>query len=156
MALCRMTVRSDGRWSNERGFTYLGVLVAVALLGIGLIAVSEVWVATAHRQRLAELEWIGAQFTQAIGSYYQSTPGAAKIYPANLQDLIEDRRYVTVRRHLRAVYASPFTGKPDWEPVLAADRRVRGVRVVVPVEGGNEVREFVYRPDDVESPGSRR
>jgi len=134
------------RLRAQGGFTYLWVLVAIAVLGIGLLAVSEVWVTSARRQKLVELEWIGAQFTQAIGSYYQSTPGAAKVYPLTLQDLLEDRRYVTVRRHLRTVYANPFTGKPDWEQVLAADGRIRGVRVALPVEGISSVREFVYQP----------
>jgi len=118
----------------------------IALLGIGLLAVSEVWVTSAERQKLVELEWIGGQFTRAIGSYYQSTPGAAKVYPQSLQELIEDRRYVTMRRHLRTVYFNPFTGKPDWELVLAADGRIRGVRVVVPGQHKNTMREFLYKP----------
>jgi type II secretory pathway pseudopilin PulG len=134
---------------TQGGFTYLWVLVAIAVLGIGLLAVSEVWVTSARRQKLVELQWIGAQFTQAIGSYYQSTPGAAKVYPKTLQDLIEDRRYVTVRRHLRTVYANPFTGKPDWELMVSGDGRVRGVRVNVPGEDGAGVREFAYQPGQV-------
>lgn len=133
----------------QGGFTYLWVLVAIAVLGIGLLAVSEVWATSARRQKLVELQWIGAQFTQAIGSYYQSTPGAAKVYPKTLQDLIEDRRYVTVRRHLRTVYANPFTGKPDWELVVAGDGRVRGIRVTVPGENGTSVKEFAYQPGQV-------
>ena len=141
----RLTSRAR-RAQNERGFTYLWVLVAIAVLGIGLLAVSEVWVTSARRQKLVELEWIGAQFTQAIGSYYQSTPGAAKAYPLTLQDLLEDRRYVTMRRHLRTVYANPFTGKQDWEQVVAADGRIRGVRVALPAEEVSAVREFVYQP----------
>lgn len=132
---------------HQRGFTYLWVLVAVAILGIGLMAVSEVWVTTVRRQKLEQLDWIGAQFTQAIGSYYQSGPGGAHVYPATLQDLLEDRRFVTTRRHLRSVYANPFTGKPDWELLPAADGRARGVRAVVPEEGTTQIREYSYRPE---------
>ncbi len=105
------------------------------------------WVTSARHQKLIELEWIGAQFTRAIGSYYQATPGATKTYPASLQDLLKDQRYVTVRRHLRAVYVNPFSGKPDWQPILAADGRVRGVSATVPGDGARTVRQFVYRPD---------
>ena len=137
---CGVGARTQG------GFTYLWVLAAIAVLGIGLLAVSEVWVTSARRQKLVELDWIGGQFTRAIGSYYQSTPGAAKVYPLTLQDLLEDRRYVTPRRHLRTVYANPFTGKPDWELVVAGDGRVRGVRVAVPGGDVNAMREFVYLP----------
>lgn len=130
----------------QRGFTYLWLLAAIAVLGIGLLAVSEVWVTSARRQKMVELEWIGGQFTQAIGSYYQATPGAAKVYPSSLQDLIEDRRYVTVRRHLRTVYANPFTGRPEWDLVVAADGRIRGVRVTLAESAGGVVREFIYLP----------
>lgn len=123
------------------------ILAVIAILGVSLLAVSEVWVTTARRQRLAELDWIGVQFTQAIGSYYQATPGAAKFCPSSLQDLLEDRRYVTTRRHLREIYANPFTGKPDWELVRAADGRMCGVRAVMPNEKGSASREYIYRPE---------
>jgi type II secretory pathway pseudopilin PulG len=131
---------------HQRGFTYLWVLVAVAILGVGLQAVSEVWVTSVRRQKLEELDWIGAQFTQAIGSYYLSSPGGVRAYPATLQDLLEDRRFATTRRYLRVVYANPFTGKVDWELVLAADGRVRGVRAVISTDGTSTVREYSYRP----------
>ena len=131
---------------SDAGFTYLGVLLAVAVLGVGLVAASEVWVTSARRQKTEELDWIGAQFTQAIGSYYESTPAAAKAYPQSLQELLEDRRNPTPRRHLRRLYRNPFTGKADWEFVKSADGRMRGVRSVIPSEAGAKVREFVYSP----------
>ncbi len=131
---------------GQRGFTYLWVIAAIAVLAIGLLAVSEVWVTTARRQKLAELDWIGAQFTQAIGSYYYATPATDNAYPTSLQDLLEDPRYVTSHRHLREVYRNPFTGIPDWELVTSPDGRVRGVRTFVPSESGSTVKEFVFHP----------
>ena len=122
------------------------MLLAVALLGIGLAAASEVWVTSARRHKLEELEWIGAQFTRAIGSYHDSTPGPAKAYPQNVQELLEDRRGPTLLRHLRRPYRNPFTGKADWGLVETADGRIRGVRFVVPLETPGRVREFVYSP----------
>jgi type II secretory pathway pseudopilin PulG len=38
------------------------VLLAVALLGIGLAAASEVWTAVARSQKLEQLEWVGQQY----------------------------------------------------------------------------------------------
>jgi type II secretory pathway pseudopilin PulG len=131
---------------GEGGFTYLGLLIVVALLGIGLVAASEVWVTSARRQKAEQLEWIGSQFTQAIGSYYEASPGAAKSYPPSLQELLEDRRYVTMRRHLRTVYVNPFTGHADWELVKTSDGKVRGVRTVCPAHSDCRVVEFVYQP----------
>ena len=113
---------------------------------VGLVAASEVWSTTARRQKLVELEWIGAQFTEAIGSYYQSSTGLTKTYPPSLQDLLEDRRYAVPRRHLRAVYRNPFTSKSDWDLVRTVDGRVRGVRVTVPTGAGGQTREFLYLP----------
>ena len=136
--------RRDRR--SQRGFTYLWVIVAIALIGIGLLAVSEVWVTTARRQKLAELDWIGTQFTQAIGSYYYSASNINNRYPSSLQDLLEDRRDATMRRHLREVYLDPFTGVPDWEFVTSSDGRIHGVRANIPDGSGRAVKEFVFQP----------
>jgi type II secretory pathway pseudopilin PulG len=114
---------------KQRGFTYLGVLIAVAVLGIGLSVASEVWVTNARRQRLEELEWIGQQYVQAIGSDYESSPGRVKTYPKSLQELLEDHRFLTKRRHLRRMYLNPLSGHADWEIVLAPDGGIKGLTV---------------------------
>lgn len=131
---------------QERGFTYLGLLLAVALVGLGLSVASEVWVNVARRQKLEQLEFVGQQFVQAIGSYYESTPGPVKRYPNTLQDLLEDRRNAFVRRHLRQVYVNPFG--EDWVQVRSAQGGVRGVQLRIPSAAGGEteVREFAYVP----------
>lgn len=130
---------------RQRGFTYLGVLLAIAMLGIALTAASEVWVTVAKRQRMEQLEWVGQQYVQAIGSYYEGSPGM-KAYPRTLHDLIEDRRFIFVRRHLRQVYVNPFAGTADWESIGAVDGGVRGLRVRLagPRDAEIDVREFVY------------
>ena len=131
---------------RQQGFTFLWVIVAIAILSVGLLAVSEVWVTTARRQKLAELDWIGAQFTQAIGSYYYATPTANKAYPPGLQDLIEDHRYLTIRRHLREIYRNPFTSAADWQLLMSPTGGVRGVRTTIPSESGETAKEYVFAP----------
>lgn len=131
----------------QRGFTYLGLLLAIALLGIGLAAASEVWTTTAQRQRLEQLDWVGQQYVQGIGSYYESSQGAAKSFPLALDDLIEDRRAPFVRRHLRQLYVNPISGRLDWEVVEASGKGIRGIRAPASmVTDGIRVREFVYQP----------
>ena len=130
---------------SQRGFTYLGVLLATALVSLGLTAAAEVWTTVARRQRLEQLEWVGQQYVQAIGSYYEATPGLVKNYPKTLQDLVEDKRNAFVRRHLRQVYVNPFTGVADWELIEAPTGGVRGVRFrTADREGAG--REFSYSP----------
>ncbi len=93
------------------GFTYLGILLAVAFLGIALAAVGTVWATAVQRDREAELLFVGKAYRDAIRSYYLIGSGAAR-YPDDIQDLIEDHRFPDVRRHLRRIYADPMTGIP--------------------------------------------
>lgn len=133
--------RGRGRSS---GFVYLAVLFAIAILGIGLAASSEVWSKLAFSQKRQEFLWVAEQYRTAIGSYYESSPGAAKTFPRQLEDLVEDRRSTTLRRHLRAIYRNPFTGGGDWEPIRGADGGIRGVRAQINNDGGLMVEDFVY------------
>jgi len=71
-----------------------------------------------------ELLFIGGQFRKAINSYYESSPSGAKIYPASLEDLLLDRRYPNIKRHLRKLYLDPVTGTPEWGLVKQQGRIV--------------------------------
>lgn len=145
------------RRGSARGFTYLGVLPAVALIGIGLLAASEVWVTSAHRHRRAQLDWIGTQFEQALGSYYESSPGGARSYPRSLDQLLLDPRYPTVRRHLRQVYADPFSGSTDWSLLRLPDGSIRAICVETPAVAGwqSERLAFGYTPGVAVAPAAR-
>lgn len=118
---------SGSRRGGERGFTYIALLIAVALLGVGLVAGSEVWSQSRQREKERELLFIGNQFRQAIALYYQRTPGAVKRYPEKLQDLLEDKRYLVKQRHLRKIFVDPLTGKPEWGLVAAPGGGIMGV-----------------------------
>lgn len=130
---------------GERGFTYLGLLLAIAVLGLGLSAASEVWETTARRQKLEQLEFVGQQYAAAIGSYYEVPLGGGRRFPPNVSDLLEDRRQAFTRRHLRQAYVNPLSGLHDWEFMRAPDGGIRGLRVEFRLpEGARTVREFVY------------
>jgi len=111
----------------QSGFTYIGILIAVALAGIGLALTGELWSAAAVRDRERELLAVGDELRRAISSYYESTPGAAKQFPKSLDDLLRDRRYPVVRRHLRRPYPDPMTGSADWGIVPGPGGTIMGV-----------------------------
>lgn len=111
----------------QLGYTYLALLITVAVIGIGLVAASEVWSQTRQREKEQELLFIGEQFRQAIGAYYERTPGAVKRYPEKLQDLLEDKRYLAKQRYLRKLFVDPITGKADWGVVPAPGGGIMGV-----------------------------
>ena len=107
----------------QRGFTYLGFLIAVAVMGAGLAAYGELASHEAQREKEAELLFRGEQFRDAIASYYKKE----QRYPQKLEDLLEDKRYPMPVRHLRRVYRDPITGDTDWGLVEAPGGGVMGV-----------------------------
>ncbi|OGS97060.1 MAG: hypothetical protein A3K04_10935 [Gallionellales bacterium RBG_16_56_9] len=99
---------------RQCGFTYIGLLLFIAIGGIALAAIGPVWHTEMQREREKELLFAGEQYAQAIGSYYESTPGGVRQYPASLQDLLHDRRFPGIKRHLRKLYLDPMTGGDEW------------------------------------------
>lgn len=119
----RLLRGGTGSGAAQRGFTYMMVLVLVAAMGAGLAVVGTAWSTRAQREREEELLFVGQQFRAAIESYAKASAGAPE-FPRTLEDLVEDRRAPTPRRHLRRIYRDPLTGTPDWGLVLQGDRIV--------------------------------
>jgi type II secretory pathway pseudopilin PulG len=113
--------------SGQRGFTLAGALILIAVLGAGMAAYGEMASHAAQRDKEQELLFAGNQFRQAIGAYYEGTPGAVKRFPQKLEELLQDQRYPTPRRHLRRIYADPMTGKREWGLVQAPQGGIMGV-----------------------------
>jgi len=110
--------------ARQQGFGYLLVLFALAALGLSLAGTGQVWHTTAQREKEADLLFVGNQYRRAIESYYKQSPDAVKQYPLKLEDLLEDKRFPTPKRHLRQLYRDPMTGSADWGLMKAADRIV--------------------------------
>ena len=90
------------------------VLVAVAVLSLASLIPMRSERQAVQRERERELLFIGNQFREAIASYAAATPGGVSQFPKTFSDLLEDKRFPNIRRHLRRVYADPMTGAPDW------------------------------------------
>jgi len=103
-----------------RGYTYIGVLLLVALTSAGLAAVGQNWSQAAQRERERELQFRGREIAAAIRSYVSATQaGQPPQYPTSFDDLLVDRRGLIPRHHLRRLYLDPFTLKADWVLVPA-------------------------------------
>jgi type II secretory pathway pseudopilin PulG len=124
---------------RQSGFTYIALLIAVAVTGAGLAAVGELSSFAAQRDRENELLYVGAEIRHAIGAFYEHSPGGVKRFPQSLEELLEDKRQPTPQRYLRRVYPDPLTGKADWGLVEAPGGGVMGVysqSEMVPVRTG--------------------
>ncbi|MCE4556950.1 type II secretion system protein [Pelomonas cellulosilytica] len=101
-----------------RGFTYLWLLFVLALGGVALAALGELESTRQQREREAELRFRGEAIAAALGRYTETTPVGQPPLAQSLGDLLADRRFTRPRRHLRQLYADPFTGQPDWELIV--------------------------------------
>ena len=111
----------------QGGFTYIGVLFLIVLLGLGLAGTGEVWSLASRRAREKQLLWVGNQYARAIKAYYLQSPGTRQ-FPAQLEDLVEDRRFPEPRRHLRQLYVDPIS-RERFDAVMSDDgSRIAGVR----------------------------
>ena len=111
----------------EHGFTLLAVLLAMFLLALATQQVMSVVSQQAQREREAELLRIGAEIVRAIGIYHERSPGSIKDWPPSLEALTDDRRFVSLQRPLRRVYADPITRSHEWGLVPAPGGGIAGV-----------------------------
>jgi len=107
---------------NEAGFTYVGMVFFVAILG--LVGAATLKVDSLLRRAAAEQDLleIGAEFSEALRSYAAATPRGYPTAPPTLQDLLKDPRFPGTRRHLRKIFVDPVTGKDAWGIVYQGDK----------------------------------
>jgi type II secretory pathway pseudopilin PulG len=137
---------------GSRGFTYLGILFAIVILGFALAAAGTLWSVSARRDREAQLLWTGRQIQRAIASYYLKSPAGAIRYPQSLEDLLEDRRGPVLLRHLRQVYPDPMTGRADWDLQRLADGSIVGVRSTAQ---GKPIKQAGFGPEQAAFDGAQ-
>src|SRR5215216_3145001 len=63
-----LTPLSSAYGQRERGFTLLGLMIIIAVMGAGLAAFGTLYSQTAQRDKEAELLFVGEQFRDAIKS----------------------------------------------------------------------------------------
>lgn len=114
--------------TGERGFTYLWLLFLIALGGAALAVAASSWKTKSQREKEKELLFRGGEIERAIASYRSASAAGPAQWPRDFDDLLEDRRGGMLRRHLRRLYADPFTGQTDWERLGSERSELRGVR----------------------------
>ncbi len=107
--------------AGQGGFTYLSVIVLVAIIGLVTATTLKVGSVLQRSRAEQELLTIGAAFSDALQSYASATPSGQPPQPASLKDLLKDPRFPGTRRHLRKLFVDPMTGKAEWGLVRLGD-----------------------------------
>lgn len=108
---------------TPRGFTYVGLLVLLVLIGLMLAAAGEVAATAARRERETQLLWVGHEYRAAIGRYWSQR----RAYPRSLQELLGEPDAPVQVRYLRSLYPDPMTNAADWQLVPAPNGGIMGV-----------------------------
>ena len=132
---------------DQRGVTYIALLLAVAITSGAAAAGASVWSQMQRREREKQLLWAGDQIRRAILAYSQTGSDGPNRYPAALQDLLLDGRSAAQRRYLRQVYEDPMSRSTDWGLIRNPQGRIVGVYSQargVPVKTGAFAKAYAH------------
>lgn len=148
----RSPTSSSLRARRGGGFTYVGLLILVAIISIAATATVQLGAVTQRRSAEEELLHVGRQFRAALFSYQNSTPAGMPRLPKELGDLVRDPRQPALRRHLRRIPVDPITGKAEWGVVRTPDGFIQAVHSLSearPIKVGNFEVDFAAFDESV-------
>lgn len=109
------------------GFTYIALLIAIAVMGVFLALAGEVWHVAMQREKEQELLFVGHQFRRAIDQYARHAQVGSTRFPMALEDLLKDPRTPNTQRYLRKIYNDPMTGNSNWGLIKGQSGEIFGV-----------------------------
>jgi type II secretory pathway pseudopilin PulG len=132
---------------RQGGFTYLGLIILVTVIGLVGAATLKVDALLQRAAAEEELLAVGAAFSAALESYAAATPRGQPAQPPSLRELLKDPRTPALRRHLRKIFVDPMTGGTDWGIVWLGDHvgvlGVYSLSQAKPLKVGNFDARFV-------------
>jgi type II secretory pathway pseudopilin PulG len=106
---------------KQNGFTYLSLLIFMAILA--MLSATVLHTGAAMQRRLAERELLeaGLRWSAALESYALSG-GGGDAAPQSTKDLLRDPRFPQKPlRHLKRIEVDPITGSEEWGIVRGAN-----------------------------------
>jgi len=89
------------KMGSEKGYTLVGLLAAIAVMGILMASIAPTWRFLVRRDQEEELIFRGQQYQQALERYRKQF----NALPTKLEDLVKQRA-------IRRLYKDPITGGP--------------------------------------------
>lgn len=138
MTAAASRMRNGERAQPAGGFTYIGLIILVAIIGLVAATTVRVGVTLQRAQAERDLLHIGEQFSDALKSYAAATTAGQPQQPPTLKELLKDPRFPGTRRHLRKIFVDPMTGKAEWGILYLADNK--GVVGVYSLSGARPIK----------------
>lgn len=121
-----MGIRPTSLAQEQRGFSYLMLMIAVVVMGIAMSVAVRQWTVMVQRELEADLLAKGLEIQNALALYSASMKAGrvmpGEVYPQTLVDLTR-----LPKPFLRKVYNDPM-GRGEWEVVRAPTGGIMGVR----------------------------
>lgn len=121
-----MQISTKSLIRGEHGFSYLMVMIAIVIMGVGMSVAARQWKTMVQRELEADLLAKGIEIQNALALYSTAMqagrvmPGG--VYPQTLADLTR-----LPKPFLRKVYLDPV-GHGEWDLVRAPTGGIMGVR----------------------------
>ena len=125
-----------GNARREAGFTYFGLLLAIATVALVVSAGASLLTNDLRRDKELELLVAGDEIKRALETYHSKNTGGLYPYPKQLDWLLRDPNQPSLQRYLRKIYRDPMH-EPDeaasitlvgtWVPILGMGGQVIGV-----------------------------
>lgn len=121
-----MGIRPAPLRHEERGFSYLMLMIAIVVMGLVMSVAARQWKVMVQRELEADLLAKGIEIQNALALYSASMKAGrvmpGEVYPRTLADLTR-----LPKPFLRKVYGDPV-GHGEWEVVRAPTGGIMGVR----------------------------
>ncbi len=125
MALDTAVIRRGIHRSS--GFTFLGLMFLVAVMGLLATAAASLWAFTSQRQKEADLLFVGRQYRLALTRYVTAHAREPQPYPTELRQLLGGGEQLVPARYLRRLYFDPMTGTGEWGLVRTPQGGISGI-----------------------------
>ena len=113
--------------SRNKGYAIVMLLVAAAVLAIGILAAVPVWQTQIQRENEDELIFRGKQYVEAIRRYQTKNPGQ---FPRTMDELYK-------KRYLRRLFPDPMTKDGKWDVLVQQTSLRPGPKPGAPSQQGN-------------------
>ena len=97
-----------GNARREAGFTYFGLLLAIATVALVVSAGASLLTNDLRRDKELELLFAGDEIKRALETYHSRNTGGLYPYPKQLDWLLRDPNQPSLQRYLRRIYRDPM------------------------------------------------